>query len=116
MKKNIIYSTLMLLVAVSTFTACSSDEDLTHNTNASKSWTISVPASKSATSRALTVDGTKIAATWSTNENIAVMGSDNTTNYGSIAPVADGATAQMTGTLSDAVSNLTKGASLNLYF
>jgi hypothetical protein len=118
MKKNIVFSTLTLLAAVSAFTACSSDENITNENNTSNSWSISVPASKGGEgTRALAAAGENtLTSTWSTSDKINVTLSSSNTSYGTISPKTEGATAQLAGTLTSVDYNLTTNASLDLYY
>ena len=100
MKKNIL-SLAALLIASATFVACSSDDNVIDEQPAkAQTYTMTVNASKGgdATTRALTLSGKTLNASWATSENIYVQkGSDWAT--GSLQPQADGATTTLKGTL-----------------
>ncbi len=103
MKKNILSMAALLMASAAVFTACSSDDNITSEqpANPTGKYTMTVQASKDgdATTRALTLDGNTLNATWATTENVYVKkGSDWAT--GSLKPQADGATATLKGTLS----------------
>lgn len=117
MKRNIIYPAVLLMMAASVFTACSSDESVSYKNITNKAWSISVPASKSSTdTRALADATTTLTSTWSTTDQVAVISSDFATSYGTLSPEAVAATATLNGTLSNDVSTLTTASSLNLYY
>lgn len=94
-----------LLMASATFAACSSDDNITADQPAQPAgkqvYTMTVQASKGgdAATRALTLSGKTLNATWATTENIYVQkGSDWA--GGSLQPDANAATATLKGTLS----------------
>ena len=110
MKKNILSMAALLMASAAVFTACSSDDNITSEqpANPTGKYTMTVSASKGgdATTRALTLDGKTLNATWATSENVYVKkGSDWAT--GSLKPQADGATATLKGTLSGIQINAT---------
>ena len=92
-----------LLIASATFAACSSDDNTIDQQPAGQQvYTMTVNAQKggdAATTRALTLDGKTLNATWATTENIYVKKGD-TWATGSLQPQAGGATATLKGTLS----------------
>ena len=95
-----------LLIASATFAACSSDDNTIDQQPAQPAgqqvYTMTVNASKggdAATTRALTLDGKTLNATWATTENIYVKKGE-TWATGSLQPQADGTTATLKGTLS----------------
>ncbi|MBQ4392206.1 MAG: hypothetical protein II826_03740 [Prevotella sp.] len=103
MKKNILSMAALLIASAAVFTACSSDDNITGEqpANPTGKYTMTVSASKGgdATTRALTLSGSTLNATWATSENVYVKkGSDWAT--GSLQPEADGATATLKGSLS----------------
>ena len=103
MKKNILSMAVLLMASAAVFTACSSDDNITGEqpANPTGKYTMTVQASKDgdATTRALSLSGSTLNATWATTENVYVKkGSDWAT--GSLKPQADGATATLKGSLS----------------
>jgi len=95
-----------LLIASATLAACSSDDNTIDQQPAQPAgqqvYTMTVNASKggdAATTRALTLDGKTLNATWATTENIYVKKGE-TWATGSLQPQADGTTATLKGTLS----------------
>ncbi len=93
-----------LLVAGAAFTACSSDDNTVSEqpvNPAQQTYTLTVNATKgsNATTRALSLSGNTLNATWATTENVYVKKGD-TWATGSLKPQADGATATLKGTLS----------------
>ena len=92
-----------LLIASATFVACSSDDNIIDEQPASQQvYTLSVSATKGgdeALTRALSLDGKTLNATWATTENIYVKKGD-TWATGSLKPQTDGTTATLKGTLS----------------
>jgi len=102
MTKNIL-SLAALLIVSATFVACTNDDNIIDETQqpANGKYTMTINASKGdgATTRALTLSGKTLSATWATTENVYVKkGSDWAT--GSLNPQADGATATLKGELS----------------
>lgn len=104
MKKNILSMAALLMASAAVFTACSSDDNVTGEqpANPTGKYTMTVQASKGgdATTRALSLEGKTLNATWATTENVYVKKGD-TWATGSLKPEADGATATLKGTLSD---------------
>ena len=95
-----------LLMASATFAACSSDDNTIDQQPAQPAgqqvYTMTVNAQKggdAATTRALTLDGKTLNATWATTENIYVKKGE-TWATGSLQPQADGTTATLKGELS----------------
>ena len=86
MKKNIL-SMAALLMAVAGTTACSSEDDIAVDTlpqkPAEQTYTMTVEASKGsdATTRALTLDGTALNATWTVGDKVEVWSSDGKTAH-----------------------------------
>ncbi len=104
MKKNIL-SMAALLIASTTFVACSSDDNIIDQQPAQSAgqqvYTMTVNAQKggdAATSRALTLSGKTLNATWATTENVYVKKGD-TWATGSLQPDANAATATLKGEL-----------------
>ena len=102
----------MLLMAGLALTACSSDDNSTEP-QAPKTYYMTVDASKAVNeafsrvpTRALSLDGSKLNATWATTENVYVQGtlkSDGTTKFwfkGSIKPQYAGTTTRLNGVIS----------------
>ncbi len=93
-----------LLVAGTAFTACSSDDNIADEqpvNPAQQTYTMTVNATKggNTTTRALSLDGNTLNATWATTENVYVQKS-GTWATGSLQPQTDGASATLKGTLS----------------
>ena len=92
-----------LLIASATFVACSSEDNIIDEQPASQQvYTLSVSATKGgdeALTRALSLDGKTLNASWATTENIYVKKGE-TWATGSLQPDADAATATLKGTLS----------------
>ena len=102
MKKNILSMAALLMASAAVFTACSSDDNISSEQpdNPTGKYTMTINASKDgdATTRAPSLEGKTLNATWATTENVYVKkGSDWAT--GSLKPQADGATATLKGTL-----------------
>ena len=95
-----------LLITSATFVACSGDDNITEEQPVQPQvYTMTVDASKggdaadSRTTRALSLSGSTLSATWATTEHVYVKKGD-TWASGSLQPQADGATATLKGTLS----------------
>ena len=106
-----------LLIASATFVACSSEDNIIDEQPASQQvYTLSVSATKGgdeALTRALSLVGKTLNATWATTENIYVKKGD-TWATGSLQPQADGTTATLKGSLSGIT--IAAGDNLNLQF
>lgn len=107
MKKNILSMAVLLMASAAVFTACSSDDNITSEQPAApaqQTYTMTVNASKggdaadSRTTRALSLEGKTLNATWATTENVYVKKGE-TWATGSLKPEAAGATATLKGTL-----------------
>lgn len=106
MKKNI-QTLAALLMAVAGTTACSSEDDIAVDTlpqkPAEQTYTMTVEASKGddVTTRALSLDGTALNATWDTTEKVYVYSPGKTfTLYGTLSPMTGGSsTTTLTGTM-----------------
>ena len=106
---NNIKTLAALLIASATFVACSGDDNITEEQPVQpvqpQVYTMTVDASKggdaadSRTTRALSLSGSTLSATWATTENVYVKMGD-TWASGSLQPQADGTTATLKGTLS----------------
>ena len=108
-----------MLIAGAAMTACSSSDDNIANEQpvnpATQKYIMTVNASKGdgATTRALTLDGSTLNASWATTENVYVKkGTDWV--IGSLQPQTAGATANLTGELSGTV--IAAGDGLTLQF
>ena len=95
-----------LLMAVAGTTACSSEDDIAVDTlpqkPAEQTYTMTVEASKGsdATTRALSLDGTTLNATWAEGDVVEIWSSDGSTvNYGELTAQSAGQTTTLTGTL-----------------
>ena len=108
-----------LLMAGAAMTACSSSDDNIANEQpvnpATQKYIMTVNASKGdgATTRALTLDGSTLNASWATTENVYVKKGTNWVT-GSLQPQTAGATANLTGVLSGTV--IAAGDALTLQF
>lgn len=108
-----------LLIAGAAMTACSSSDDNIANEQpvnpATQKYIMTVNASKGdgATTRALTLDGSTLNASWATTENVYVKKGTNWVT-GSLQPQTAGATANLTGVLSGTV--IAAGDALTLQF
>jgi len=103
MTKNIL-SLAALLIASATFVACTNDDNIIDEPQqpaATGTYTMTIEATKgdAATTRALTLSGKTLSATWATTENVYVQKGE-TWAGGSLQPQTDGATATLKGTLS----------------
>ena len=95
-------SILALLMAVITFAACSSDEMIIDEQPAERTFTLVVNAAKGdAATRALTLEGTTLKATWAEGEAVTVY------NVTKSAALTGTLTAQSTGTSTTLVGSLT---------
>ena len=101
MKKNILSLAALLIASAAVFTACSSDDNNVAD-QGTKTYTLAVQATKGddASTRALSLEGKTLNATWATTENVYVKKGDNWAT-GSLQPEADGTTATLKGSLSD---------------
>ena len=117
MKKNILSMAVLLMASAAVFTACSSDDNITGEqpANPTGKYTMTVNASKGgdATTRALSLEGKTLNATWAITENVYVKKGSNWAT-GSLKPQADGATATLKGELSGVT--IAAGDELTLQF
>jgi len=120
MKKNILLMAALLIASATVFNACSSDDNITSENQQPASttgkYTMTVQASKGdgATTRALSLSGSTLNATWKTGEKVVVWSSDGTTTkYGELEAQSDGANTTLKGTLTTKPAD---GASLLLKF
>ena len=115
MKKNII-SLAALLIASATFVACSSDDNIIEEKPVQPTeqvYTMTVNAQKGgdaadsrATTRALSLSGSTLNATWTAGDAVEVWTSDGTTTkYGTLTAETSGASTKLKGTLSSLPSN-----------
>jgi hypothetical protein len=111
MKREILYSAAVLLVAATALTGCYKE---TSSKTSEQQWTMNVEASKGGeATKALTLGTTTISGAWATTEKVAVMNATNATNYGTLAPKTAGASSRLSGTLTGSFAVNDK---LNLYF
>ena len=111
MKKNII-SLAALLIASATFVACSSDDNIFEEQPVQPTeqvYTMTVNAQKggdAATTRALSLSGSTLNATWTAGDAVEVWTSDGTTTkYGTLTAETSGASTKLKGTLSSLPGN-----------
>ena len=115
MKKNII-SLAALLIASATFVACSSDDNIIEEQpvqSTEQVYTMTVNAQKGgdaadsrATTRALSLSGSTLNATWTAGDAVEVWTSDGTTTkYGTLTAETSGASTKLKGTLSSLPGN-----------
>ena len=105
MKMNIIRTMAALLMATATFTACTSSDDIAGGEQSAGKYTMTITASKGngATTRALSLDGSTLNATWKKGEAVKVIGYNDTMDdldeRGTIYAQSDGASTTLMGTL-----------------
>ncbi len=103
--KKIVSIASMVIVGV-LISSCSSEDNAVDNTlGTPKTYSMVINASKSEnskTTRALSLDGNTLNATWATTENIYVTKSG--TSFGTLSPQSDGATAVLKGELTGNIS------------
>ena len=111
MKKNII-SLAALLIASATFVACSSDDNIIEEQPVQPTeqvYTMTGNAQKggdAATTRALSLSGSTLNATWTAGDAVEVWTSDGTTTkYGTLTAETSGASTKLKGTLSSLPGN-----------
>lgn len=106
-----------LLLAGAALLSCSSDDETPASTpetpETPKTCTMTVQATKGADTRALAVDGTELASTWTAGDVVTVLSEDGSTTYGTLTAQSSGASTTLTGTLETAPAN---GASLLLKY
>ena len=100
--KTTIHALAVLLVAAVATVACSSDDDnITGGQTAEpKVYTMTVHATKGgdASTRALSLDGTTLNATWTEGDKVEVWSSDGTTvKYGTLTAQSSGSSTTLTG-------------------
>jgi hypothetical protein len=111
MKKEILYSAAVLLVAATALTGCYKESS---SKTSEQQWTMNVEASKGGeATKALTLGPTTISAAWATTEKVAVMDATNATNFGTLSPKTAGASTRLSGTLT---GSFAVNDNLNLYF
>ena len=119
MKKKNILTMAALLMASATFVACSSEDNMTGEQAAQPKghlYTMTINATKGgdATTRALTLDGKTLNASWATTENVYVKKSGGEWAWGSLKPQSNGKTAVLNGSFS--VSGISTNDVLTLQF
>ena len=99
--KTTIQTLAVLLVAAVVTAACSSDDDeMNGQSSKPKVYTMTVHATKGgdATTRALSLDGTTLNATWTEGDKVEVWSSDGTTvKYGTLTAQSSGSSTTLTG-------------------
>ena len=118
--KTTIQTLAVLLVAAVATVACSSDDDnITGGQTAEpKVYTMTVHATKGgdASTRALSLDGTTLNATWTEGDKVEVWSSDGTTvKYGTLTAQSSGSSTTLTGEM-DFPPTLSTGLSLQLKY
>jgi hypothetical protein len=118
--KTTIQTLAVLLVAAVVTAACSSDDDdiTGRQTTESKVYTMTVHATKGgdASTRALSLDGTTLNATWTEGDKVEVWSSDGTTvKYGTLTAQSSGSSTTLTGEM-DFPPTLSTGLSLQLKY
>ena len=125
MKKNILTMAALLMASAAVFTACSSDDNVTGeqpaNPTEPKTYTMTIQATKATgddevTTRALSLSGKMLNATWKQGETVDVYkiaGDETYTSVGTLTAQADGASATLSGDLS---GSFAAGDNLALFF
>ena len=116
-RKHILLAAICLLGAG--LAACSGDENPQQTQG--DAWFVSIPATKSggaveAATRALSLEGSTLSATWSTGESVTVVRAGTGNEMGTLHPDANAATANLTGTLRDPVVSYSTSDALDLWF
>ena len=116
MKKNILSMAVLLMASATVFTACSSDANITGEqpANPTGKYTMTINASKGgdATTRALSLDGKALNATWAEGDKVKVYNSSNA-EIGELTAETSGASTKLKGDLSTLP---TDGETLTLKF
>ena len=116
MKKNILTMAVLLMASAAVFTACSSDDNITGEqpANPTGKYTMTINASKGgdATTRALSLDGKALNATWAEGDKVKVYNSSNA-EIGELTAETSGASTKLKGDLSTLP---TDGETLTLKF
>ena len=107
------YLSILLIIGLA-LTACSSDDNVVEQKTLEpgKTYYLTVDATKGsdATTRALTLSGSKLTPTWATTEHVYVKGSTWAT--GSLSPDANAATARLNGAITGITGGLPQDLTL----
>ena len=114
MKRNVLYTMAVLLMAGTAFTACSSDDEVVNVPAEGQTWKICIPATKGidADTRVLTLDGKKLKAEWTEGDKVFVAKGSNLDDN-QLTADASGTTANLTGELAGTYS---VGDELTLFY
>lgn len=111
MKKNILSMAALLMASATVFTACSNDDNIISEqpaVNSQQTYTMTVEASKGgddATTRALTLSGKTLSATWAVGEKVAVYNvTKSAALEGYLEAQSAGASTTLKGTLTGTIS------------
>ena len=106
---NIYTLAALCMMGVATFTACSSDDagvEQAPEQPAGKTYTMTVNASKGMETKALSISGSTLNATWTAGDAVEVWTSDGeTTMYGTLTAETGGTSTTLTGELTTLPSN-----------
>ena len=91
----------MLFITTATMISCSSDNDITEEQHSDEPqvYTMTVQASKGGNTRALSLDGSMLNATWTEGDAVRVYDSSRSTQYGTLNAQSTGASTTLSGTL-----------------
>ena len=93
-----------MLITLAMMTACSSDNDITNEEQSAdpQVYTMTIQASKGgndAATRALSLDGSTLNATWTEGDQVRVYDSSRSTQYGTLRAQSTGSSTTLNGTL-----------------
>lgn len=91
----------MLFITTVTMISCSSDNDIVEEQHPDEPqvYTMTVQASKGGNTRALSLDGSMLNATWTEGDAVRVYDSSRSTQYGTLKAQSTGASTTLSGTL-----------------
>lgn len=106
MKKNLksILMLAALLMAGAATTSCSNDEEVNEPAVKTYHMSINVTKGSDALTRALSLDGTTLNASWATGDKVYVFNKGDMTEYGYLEAQSDGASTTLDGTLTGSIS------------
>lgn len=106
MKKNLksILMLAALLMAGAATTSCSNDEEVNEPAVKTYHMSINVTKGSDALTRALSLDGTTLNASWATGDEVYVYNKADMTGYGYLEAQSDGASTTLDGTLTGSIS------------